>query len=92
MKTAGLDKKLVIAKMDGTTNEIDYPGVNVRGFPTILFFPAGKKDKVVDYDGGRDLEGFANFLKSKATNDVTALNVEAAAGDEEEEGEEESDE
>jgi protein disulfide-isomerase A1 len=30
----------MIAKMDATANEIDHASVNVRGFPTIYFFPA----------------------------------------------------
>lgn len=36
---------VVVAKMDGTTNE--HEKVNVRGFPTLLFFPAGAKDSPV---------------------------------------------
>ena len=32
---------VVIAKMDGTLNEVD--GVSIKGFPTIQFYPAGKK-------------------------------------------------
>ncbi|KAL2897369.1 Protein disulfide isomerase-like 1-3, partial [Bienertia sinuspersici] len=37
----GIDS-LVIAKMDGTKNE--HPKAMAQGFPTILFYPAGKKD------------------------------------------------
>jgi thiol-disulfide isomerase/thioredoxin len=33
--------KVVIAKMDSTTNDNDH--VAVKGFPTIVFFPAGSK-------------------------------------------------
>jgi protein disulfide-isomerase A1 len=36
---------VVIAKMDGTANE--HEKVNVRGFPTLLFFPAGAKGSPV---------------------------------------------
>ena len=32
---------VIIAKMDGTGNEVD--GLNVRGFPTIKFYPKGAK-------------------------------------------------
>lgn len=31
---------VVIAKMDGTENE--HPDIEVKGFPTIIFYPAGK--------------------------------------------------
>jgi protein disulfide-isomerase A1 len=41
---------VVIAKMDGTENE--HPDVEVKGFPTIIFFPAGKDAKPITFDGG----------------------------------------
>jgi len=60
-------KSVVIAKMDATANEVDHPAVNVKGFPTIKFFPAGeRKAKVQDYDGPRDLAGLTSFLKANA--------------------------
>lgn len=41
--------------------------MDVKGFPTLKFFPAGEgKKKVVDYDGARDLEGLSAFLKASA--------------------------
>lgn len=78
------NKKLVIAKMDGTTNEIDFPGVQVRGFPTILFFPAGKKTAAVDFDGSRDVAGFVSFLKQHATNPVNLEDDDVDAADNDE--------
>ena len=45
---------IVVAKMDGTENE--HANVEVKGFPTIMFFPAGEDKKGVAYDGGRDLK------------------------------------
>lgn len=35
------NKNIVIAKIDSTANEV--PQVTIRGFPTIKFFPNGKK-------------------------------------------------
>merc|ERR1711916_290789 len=51
---------LVIAKMDSTANEVEE--VQISGFPTLKFFPAGQKEPV-DYDGSRDLDGFVAFLE-----------------------------
>jgi len=53
-------KDIVIAKMDSTANEVE--SVSIKGFPTIQLFSKGD-NKVVTYDGNRDLEGFVAFLE-----------------------------
>jgi protein disulfide-isomerase A1 len=58
---------IVIAKVDATANDIDHPAVSVKGFPTILFFPANGKDAPVTYDGGRDLDSLVKYVESHAT-------------------------
>jgi protein disulfide-isomerase A1 len=68
--------KLLVAKMDGTVNELD--GMDVDGFPHIVLFKpplvaggggetaAGRAAQRVEaataYDGGRDLAGLSAFL------------------------------
>ena len=52
-------KDIVIAKMDSTANEVE--NVSIRGFPTIKLFQKGD-NKVVEYSGNRDLDGFVEFL------------------------------
>lgn len=52
-KLASIDS-VVIAKMDGTENE--HAKVDVQGFPTLLFFPAGEDKQPIVYSGGRDLQ------------------------------------
>ncbi len=54
---------VVIAKMDGTTNE--HEKVQAQGFPTLLFFPAGQ-DTAIPYNGGRDLKDLTKFVKETA--------------------------
>ncbi|CAI9091052.1 OLC1v1025971C1 [Oldenlandia corymbosa var. corymbosa] len=62
----GIDS-LVIAKMDGTTNE--HHRAKPDGFPTILFFPAGNKSfDPITFDGDRTVVELYKFLKKHATN------------------------
>lgn len=64
-KVATHADKVTIAKMDATANEINVPGVAVKGFPTIIYFPAGDKSNAVAYDGKRELSDFLKFLSNK---------------------------
>jgi protein disulfide-isomerase A1 len=57
---------IMIAKMDATENEIDYAGVDVKGFPTVLFFPANDKANPIQFSGDRDFKGISSFLKTNA--------------------------
>ena len=56
-------KGLTIAKMDSTANEVE--GVEIRGYPTLKFYPAGSKTPI-DYDGERGAEDIKNWLKEKS--------------------------
>ncbi|PKA59256.1 Protein disulfide isomerase-like 1-3 [Apostasia shenzhenica] len=57
---------LVIAKMDGTTNE--HPRAKADGFPTLLFFPAGNKSfDPITVDADRTVVSFYKFLKKHAS-------------------------
>lgn len=61
----GIDS-LVIAKMDGTTNE--HPRAKSDGFPTILFFPAGNKSfDPITFEDDRTVVAFYKFLKKHAS-------------------------
>ncbi|RWR83946.1 protein disulfide isomerase-like protein 1-4 [Cinnamomum micranthum f. kanehirae] len=59
-------ESLVIAKMDGTTNE--HPRIKADGFPTILFFPAGKKSSgPLPVETDRTVVAFYKFIKKHAS-------------------------
>ncbi|EFJ41881.1 protein disulfide isomerase 1 [Volvox carteri f. nagariensis] len=56
---------VVIAKMDGTENE--HPLVDVKGFPTLIFFPAGEDATPIPFEGGdRTLKSLTKFIKANA--------------------------
>jgi protein disulfide-isomerase A1 len=56
---------IVIAKMDGTKN--DHASIKLQAFPTILFYPAGKKtEDPIPVDTERTAVGFLKFFKSHA--------------------------
>lgn len=56
--------KVVIAKMDGTQNEVGH--VDVKGFPTIVYFDAKEGATAQAYEGGRDLDALQKFVEEKA--------------------------
>jgi len=63
----GDSKTVVIAKIDATANDVDHPAVHVQGFPTIIFFPADKKDSPMVYEGERDFESLKAFVEENAS-------------------------
>lgn len=62
--------KLVIAKFDGSANEAK--GLTWKGFPTILFFPAGAKEPITYERSGTDtVDTFIQFIKKNAKYPIT---------------------
>lgn len=56
------DESIVIAKMDGTENDLPVEaGFTVSGFPTLKFFKADTNE-MIDFNGGRDLESLKQFI------------------------------
>ena len=59
------NNNIVIAKCDSTANEIK--GVDIKGFPTLKFYPGNNKSKPIDFDGDRTEEGIIKWLKEHTT-------------------------
>jgi protein disulfide-isomerase A1 len=55
---------LVIAKFDATVNEV--AGLEVRGYPTLKFYPKDNKAGV-DYDAGREEADFMTWLSENSS-------------------------
>ena len=70
---AGHSDKIVIAKCDATANDVPD---DVRGFPTIKLYPAGKKNAPVEYSGDRSIESLVQFIKEKGTYGIEVPIVE----------------
>ena len=57
------NEDVVIAKVDADAHREVGTRFGVRGFPTIKFFSKDNKSGK-DYQGGRDLNSFQNFIKA----------------------------
>lgn len=69
---------IVIAKVDATANEV--PGVNIRSFPTLKFWPGNKKGSPVDFDGAREEDGIIQWIKDHTTHPWVELGGETGTG------------
>ena len=57
---------VVIAKMDATANDAS-DDVALSGFPTILFWKAGRTDRAhLRFNGDRTVKGFRRYVKTHA--------------------------
>ena len=77
---------LIIAKMDGTENDIpEEAGFDVSGFPTLKFFKADTNE-LIDYDGDRSIEDLTDFISKHTSNNVkiAVSEEEPAAADQKE--------
>ncbi|KAJ1921713.1 hypothetical protein H4219_000446 [Mycoemilia scoparia] len=56
---------VIIAKLDADEHRDLGTRFDIKGFPTIKWFPKGETKDPEDYNGGRDLDSFASFVKEK---------------------------
>jgi len=57
------NENVVIAKIDATEN--DTP-VEIKGFPTLMFYPADDKQNPLTYEGDRTEQAMAQFVRENA--------------------------
>lgn len=69
------DSNVVIAKVDATANDVPE---DIKGFPTLLFYPAGSVSGV-SYDGARELADMEAYIKENRVSQSAA----AASGKDE---------
>jgi len=62
-------KTVTIAKMDATANHAP-ESLEIKGFPTLIFFPADNKAGV-PFNGDRDLESLRQFVQQQASRPIT---------------------
>lgn len=67
-----LKGKVKVGALDATVHTVTAGKYEIKGFPTIKMFPAGKKDGTAeDYNGGRTVSDIVNWAIDKASE--TAL-------------------
>jgi protein disulfide-isomerase A6 len=59
------DNNIVIAKVDATENQDLASKYEVKGYPTIKFFPSGASKQAEPYEGGRNLNNFVDFINER---------------------------
>jgi len=59
------EKGVVIAKVDADQHKSLGSRFDVHGFPTLKFFPQGKKDSPVAYEGGRTADDLISWINDK---------------------------
>eukprot|EP00088_Acartia_fossae_P071285 TRINITY_DN9755_c0_g1_i3.p1 TRINITY_DN9755_c0_g1~~TRINITY_DN9755_c0_g1_i3.p1 ORF type:complete len:486 (-),score=166.12 TRINITY_DN9755_c0_g1_i3:853-2310(-) len=71
------DEDVEIVKMDATANDVP-PQFNVRGFPTIFWLPKDSKTPK-NYEGGRELDDFVNYIAKHATSELKGFDRKGKA-------------
>ena len=55
------NENIVLADFDGTLNEVD--SINIKGYPTLLWYGKDKSAEPTQYNGGREKDGILTWLK-----------------------------
>lgn len=72
---------IVLAEFDGTLNEVE--GVEISGYPTILWYPKDKSAEPVKFSGERDTQGIIDWIKDHTQHEwVEPVAAEGQANEE----------
>ncbi|KAI9299257.1 disulfide isomerase [Neoconidiobolus thromboides FSU 785] len=63
--------KVIIAKVDADTHKDLGNKYDIKGYPTLKWFPVGS-DEPEDYEGARELEALQDFIKERTGNSINA--------------------
>lgn len=71
-----LKGKVKLGALDATVHTVMASRYGVRGYPTIKYFPGGKKDgEAQEYDGGRTASDIVSWASSKVAENVPPPDV-----------------
>lgn len=66
-----LKNKVKLGALDATVHQVISNRYGIRGFPTIKYFPGGKKDgSAEEYDGGRTSADIVNWAMEKVAENI----------------------
>lgn len=65
-----LKGKIKMGALDATAHQSKASEYGVRGYPTIKFFPAGKKKDAEEYDGGRTARDIVEWASGKVLDNM----------------------
>ncbi|XP_063705954.1 protein disulfide-isomerase A6 homolog [Culicoides brevitarsis] len=79
---AELKGKVKLGALDATVHTTKASQYGIQGYPTIKFFPGGKKDRhsVQDYDGGRTSSDIVTWALDKYADSVPAPEIKELVG------------
>merc|ERR1712014_279523 len=66
IKKEELTDLLMVAKIDGTTNDSPVDSIEWSGFPSIFYVKAGSSEPLT-YDGERTAKGLWKYIKKQAS-------------------------
>lgn len=62
---------IVLAELDGTLNEVE--GVEITGYPTVLWYSKDKNAEPIKFSGGKDTEGIIDWIKDHTQHEWVEL-------------------